>query len=155
LVQNLGGSMESAYLSFGEYEVVLILNLPDNMSAAAASMAISAGGALKAVKTAPLLTVDEAVEAMGKGGAAAANYRPPSASDRFVLLAAPHSCRRGTLRAESANLSGGRLAATSMTDRGKRLSRVVALGRASLLDNDKARPKARTAHLQRWGGIVP
>jgi uncharacterized protein with GYD domain len=80
LVEHLGGKIESAYMSFGKYDGILILNLPDNVSAAALAMAFSAGSAFKGVKTTPLLTSDEAVEAMRKGGAAAAaSYRPPSA----------------------------------------------------------------------------
>jgi len=45
------------------------------VSAAAFSMAASAGGAVKAVKTAPLMAIDEAMEAMRE--ASRAGYRPP------------------------------------------------------------------------------
>jgi uncharacterized protein with GYD domain len=76
VVEKLGGKMEGAWLAFGEYDVVLIARMPDNVSAAAFAMAASAGGALKACKTTPLLTVEEGVEAMRK--AAGAGYRPPS-----------------------------------------------------------------------------
>jgi uncharacterized protein with GYD domain len=79
LVRDLGGTVESAYLAFGEYDVVVTLNMPDNVSAAAVSMVFSAGGAARSIKTTPLMTIEEGVEAMRKGGAAAARYRPPSA----------------------------------------------------------------------------
>jgi hypothetical protein len=49
--------------------------MPDNVSAAALSLAIAAGGGFKAHKTTPLLTVAEAIEAMKK--AATAGYKPP------------------------------------------------------------------------------
>jgi hypothetical protein len=39
-------------------------------------MAASAGGAVKAVKTTPLMTIDEGMEAMRK--ASGVGYRPPS-----------------------------------------------------------------------------
>ncbi|MBV9171449.1 MAG: GYD domain-containing protein [Chloroflexi bacterium] len=78
LTESLGGRLETVRLSFGEYDVVLIINLPDNASAAALSMILSAGGALKAIKTTPLLSVEEGVEAMRKGGAAGTSYRPPA-----------------------------------------------------------------------------
>jgi hypothetical protein len=55
------------------------MDLPDNVSAAAMSMVVSAGGSVKAVKTTPLMTVDEGIAAMRKGGSVAASYRPPSA----------------------------------------------------------------------------
>jgi uncharacterized protein with GYD domain len=75
VIERLGGRLESAYLSFGDYDVVVIAEMPDNISAAAFSLATTAGGALKAIKTIPLLTVEEGIEALKK--AAGAGYRPP------------------------------------------------------------------------------
>jgi hypothetical protein len=49
--------------------------MPDNVSAAAFSVAASAGGAIKAIKTTPLLSLEDGVEAMKK--AATAGYKPP------------------------------------------------------------------------------
>ncbi len=76
VVAKLGGRIEGAWLSFGEYDVVALLNMPDNVSAAAFSAAASAGGGVKAAKTTPLLTVEEGIALMRKAGAA--GYRPPS-----------------------------------------------------------------------------
>lgn len=75
VAEKLGGTVEHAWLSFGEYDVVTILNMPDNVSAAAFAFAVGAGGALKAIKTTPLLTGEEGIEVMKK--AAKAGYRPP------------------------------------------------------------------------------
>jgi len=50
--------------------------LPDNISIAAISMAISAGDAVKNVKTTPLMTMEEGIEAMKK--ATMTMYEPPS-----------------------------------------------------------------------------
>ena len=76
VVEKMGGRLESFWFAFGEYDVVLICQMPDNVAAAAFSMTISAGGAAKAVKTTPLMTAEEGMEAMRKG--AGAGYRPPS-----------------------------------------------------------------------------
>jgi uncharacterized protein with GYD domain len=76
VVEKLGGKVAGTWLAFGEYDVVLIAQMPDNVSAAAFSMAVSAGGALKACKTTPLMTPEEGIEAMRK--AAGAGYRPPT-----------------------------------------------------------------------------
>ncbi len=76
IIEGLGGKLLSIYLAFGDYDVVGLAEYPDNASAAAFSMAASAGGALKAVKTTPLMTTEEAVEAMRKAGQA--GYRPPA-----------------------------------------------------------------------------
>ena len=77
LMQRLGGRFEGAYMAFGEYDIVAIMELPDNVSAAAVSMVVSAGGACKAIKTTPLMTIEEGMQAMRKGADAASSYRPP------------------------------------------------------------------------------
>jgi uncharacterized protein with GYD domain len=68
VIESLGGRIESAYVAFGEYDAVTIVEFPDNTTAAAFSMRAAAAGHLKAIKTTPLLTPQEAVQAMGKGG---------------------------------------------------------------------------------------
>jgi len=79
-VQNLGGSVVGGWLSFGDYDIVAILEMPDNVSAAAFAMAAAAGGACKSVKTTPLLSVEEGIEAEEK--AAKSGYTPPKGSGR-------------------------------------------------------------------------
>jgi uncharacterized protein with GYD domain len=73
-IAKLGGSLQSIYLSFGDYDVVAIVNMPDNVTAAAFAIALSAGGACKAVKTTPLLTLAEAMTAMKKS--TTTGYKP-------------------------------------------------------------------------------
>jgi uncharacterized protein with GYD domain len=75
VVEGLGGKMDEGFLSFGEYDVVAICQLPDNVSAAAFSIATAAGGAVKAFKTTPLMSMTDAVKAMKKAGKA--SYQPP------------------------------------------------------------------------------
>ena len=67
-VEKLGGKIETAYFAFGDYDVIVIAELPDNVSAAALAVAFAAGGACRNVKTTPLLSAAEAVEAMKKAG---------------------------------------------------------------------------------------
>ena len=74
-IEGHGGRVESAYYTFGEYDLVAIFEFPDNVSAASFSLAASAGGAVKAIRTTPLMTLDEGIEAMRK--AAGSTYRPP------------------------------------------------------------------------------
>jgi len=76
-VEKLGGTIRGAYFSFGKYDVALILEMPDNVSAAALSIAIAAGGALKASKTTVLMSPDDGLAAMKK--AKEAGYRAPKA----------------------------------------------------------------------------
>ncbi|HWA94653.1 MAG TPA: GYD domain-containing protein [Terracidiphilus sp.] len=63
-IAKLGGTLKSLWISFGDYDVVGIMEMPDNVSAAAFSVALGAGGACKAVKTTPLLTIAEGIAAM-------------------------------------------------------------------------------------------
>ena len=76
VIEGLGGKMHSFDYCFGDYDVVVIVELPDNVSMAALAMAVSAGGAVGGLKTTVLLSMEEALEAMRKAGSVA--YRPPS-----------------------------------------------------------------------------
>jgi uncharacterized protein with GYD domain len=77
-IERLGGKVHGGWFSFGEYDVVIVASFPDNVSAAAASMAFSAEGAVKTVKTTPLISAEEAVEAMKK--ASQSGYKPLKAA---------------------------------------------------------------------------
>ena len=63
-VKAMGGNVESIYYAFGDPDVYVIADIPDNISAVALSMGISSTG-LIGVKTTVLLTVEE-VDAAGK-----------------------------------------------------------------------------------------
>ena len=67
-IEKLGGRVKSAWFAFGDHDVILITEMPDNVSAAAIAIAFAAGGACKSVQTTPLLSVEEAVLAMRKAG---------------------------------------------------------------------------------------
>ena len=75
VLDKMGGTIESAYFAFGDYDLVAILQMPGNADAVAFSMAATAGGAVKSIKTTPLLTTAEGLDAMRK--AAASGYTPP------------------------------------------------------------------------------
>jgi uncharacterized protein with GYD domain len=72
----VGGKLVCGAYSFGEYDLVIIADVPDDASMSAIAMAIAAGGALKASKTTKLLSGTEGVEAMRKADAVAKVYRP-------------------------------------------------------------------------------
>jgi uncharacterized protein with GYD domain len=75
--KGLGGKLAGNWLSFGDYDVVFIVDMPDNVSAAALALAAAAGGSLKSIKTTPLISIDEGKEAMKKAGAS--SYKPVGA----------------------------------------------------------------------------
>jgi uncharacterized protein with GYD domain len=71
-VRGAGGRLEALYFAFGETDGFAILDLPDNATAAALSLAISASGAGSA-KTTVLLTPEEMDAATKK----TVSYRAP------------------------------------------------------------------------------
>lgn len=72
LVVSVGGKVEAYYFAFGDTDVFIIADLPDNATAAALSLTVSAAGAATA-KTTVLLTPEE-IDAAAKKGI---TYRPP------------------------------------------------------------------------------
>jgi uncharacterized protein with GYD domain len=76
VIEALGGRLISFYASTGEYDALVITEMPDNVAAAASSIAASAGGAVHDVKVTPLMTIEEGMEAMRRAGEA--GYHPPT-----------------------------------------------------------------------------
>ncbi len=70
----LGGTVECFYFAFGKSDAIVIVDLPDNVSAAAVSIAVSASGAGTFVTT-PLLTVEDIDRASKKS----VGYKAPGA----------------------------------------------------------------------------
>jgi len=73
-----GGKFIGGWLCMGEYDAVLIADVPDIESMAAIALAVAAGGALKAGKTTPLMTGEQGVTALKKATTVAKTYRPAS-----------------------------------------------------------------------------
>ena len=72
LLKGIGGKLEAMYWSLGDYDAVLIADLPDNITATAVATAVSASGLVR-TKTTVLLSADEIDAAMKKS----INYRAP------------------------------------------------------------------------------
>jgi uncharacterized protein with GYD domain len=71
---SVGGRIDEFYFAFGSTDVFVIADFPDNVSAAALSMAVSAGGGAT-VRTVVLLTAAEIDQAVNRP----VGYRPPGA----------------------------------------------------------------------------
>ena len=67
-IEKLGGTLQTSFFAFGEFDVLAITEMPDNISAAAIAIAFAAGGAVQNIRTTPLLTAAQAVEALRKAG---------------------------------------------------------------------------------------
>jgi len=75
IIEAQGGKILSGYYAFGEYDIVAIVELPDNVSYSALALALASGGAFKAQKTTVLMSIEEGLEAMRR--ASGTGYRPP------------------------------------------------------------------------------
>lgn len=64
-IKAMGGRLEAYYFAFGEYDVVTIADVPDNVTAAALSMGIAATGTVRTTTTV-LLTPEEIDQASKK-----------------------------------------------------------------------------------------
>jgi uncharacterized protein with GYD domain len=65
MVERLGGRLESMYWAFGDEDAYLTVELPDNTSAAAMGLVVSAAGGVR-TSTVVLLSADEVDEATRK-----------------------------------------------------------------------------------------
>jgi uncharacterized protein with GYD domain len=71
-VEGLGGSVESFYFVFGKSDAVVVVDLPDNVTAAALSLAVGASG--KASTHVRVLLTPEELDAAAQKHP---DYRPP------------------------------------------------------------------------------
>ncbi len=72
LMESMGGRVEAFYYAFGDADLYLIVDGPDNISAAAISMTVNAAGGAE-VTMVPLLTPED-IDAAAKKTPL---YRPP------------------------------------------------------------------------------
>ncbi len=82
LLQGIGGRLHYYFFCFGEYDIVLVYELPDNISSASLSMVLTSMGTVTEVETTPLLTMEEAITAMGRAGDALGIYQPPGRAEK-------------------------------------------------------------------------
>jgi uncharacterized protein with GYD domain len=76
LCRKLGGRLVDLYYCFGEYDGVVLLEMPDDSAATAFVIAAVGPGHIRSSRTTRLMTVDETVDAMKKAGQA--TYAAPS-----------------------------------------------------------------------------
>ena len=79
VIEAHGGKLRDYSLAFGEYDVLVIAEYPDNAAATAVSMTVGATGAFSGGATTPLITMEEAVVAMKRANKAKGVYKPPTA----------------------------------------------------------------------------
>ncbi|MEE8396038.1 MAG: GYD domain-containing protein [bacterium] len=78
VAEGLGGRLESFFFAFGDYDVVIIGEFPDNEAAMACAILVIGVGTASSFKTTVLMTSDQAVAAMKKAGTLVGSYQPPA-----------------------------------------------------------------------------
>ena len=73
-MKGMGGSLEAFYYAFGEEDVYIIADLPDDASMTAVALSVGASDAVS-LKTTVLVTPETVDEAVKK----TIDYRPPGA----------------------------------------------------------------------------
>ena len=76
IAENLGGTMISVDFCLGDYDVIVVAEMPDDVTAAAVALAVNAPGHIKSYKTTKLMTPEEFLEAQKK--AQGLGYQAPS-----------------------------------------------------------------------------
>lgn len=66
------------WYAFGDADAYLLIELPDDIAAASTVIKAASSGAFASLSTTKLLTVEETLEALGRGGGI--GYRAPGAS---------------------------------------------------------------------------
>jgi len=73
-LEAMGAKIIAGGYPFGEYDVLVLFEAPDETTAASVAMAVAAGGATKAAKTTRLLSGTEWIESLRK--AQSSQYQP-------------------------------------------------------------------------------
>ena len=73
-IRSTGVTLVAGAYTFGDYDIAIVMEAPDDVAMAAVAVAIAAGGAIKSAHTTRLLSGDEYVAALKKAGSV--GYRP-------------------------------------------------------------------------------
>ena len=65
-LEEVGAEIVVAAFPFGEYDLLVVYEAPDDMTAASVAMAVAAGGDVKSAKTTRLLSGQEWLESLRK-----------------------------------------------------------------------------------------
>ena len=79
MLEETGATLEKLWYAFGEDDGFALISAPDNITAAAISIAITSTGAFASFKTSVLMTQEETLEAIEK--ASTVTYAAPGARE--------------------------------------------------------------------------
>lgn len=76
VAKSVGGKVLGGGFAFGDYDLAILVEAPNDESMAAVAIAVAAGGSIKASKTTKLLSGNQWVRALRKSGKVVAAYKP-------------------------------------------------------------------------------
>ena len=77
LIEALGGKLHHLFFAFGEYDVVCLIEGPDDMFMMAGAATVGSSGTISASKTTKLMSSAEAMSALKKAGEVSSAYAAP------------------------------------------------------------------------------
>lgn len=85
LIEKVGGRMETFYWMFGDWDGLVIYEVPDAATAAAFSGLVTSSGLISQLKTQQLVSMQEAREALDRAKALESTYVPPGAERQWLV----------------------------------------------------------------------
>ena len=86
VIERMGGKMESFDYAFGDFDAVVIVDMPDNTAVASVAMAVGASGAISSIKT-TFIPMEEAMrQAIGMADRASFSPQKTRRTQSFGIL---------------------------------------------------------------------
>ena len=79
LIEALGGKLHHLFFAFGKYDVICLIEGPDDKFLMAGAAAVASAGTVSASSTVKLMTAADAMAAMAMAGKAIGSYKAPQA----------------------------------------------------------------------------
>ncbi len=77
LIEALGGKLHHLFFAFGQYDVICLIEMPDDKSMMAGAAAVASAGTVTGSSTTKLMTAADAMAAMTMAAKATGSYKPP------------------------------------------------------------------------------
>ncbi len=77
LIEALGGKLHHLFFAFGQYDVVCLIEVPDDKTMMAGAVAVASAGTVTSSSTTKLMTAADAMVAMSMAGKVTGAYKPP------------------------------------------------------------------------------
>ncbi len=78
-IEGAGGKLHHLFFAFGRYDVICLIEAPDDKVMMAVAATVGASGTVSGSNTVKLMTAADAMAAMAMAGKISGNYKPPMA----------------------------------------------------------------------------